>query len=177
MGQKDAENTPTQPSKKKQNNKKIAISKPAVVTLVYAAFGITWILTTDRLAEWLFPNEETLLLVQTIKGILYIVVTTALVYWLSARIVDSMEREILEIELSHNKQFTEGILENMAEGFQIIGFDWSYKYLNKTAVVHARFEKEQLIGRKMSEVYPGIGKHQTFFTFTRCDGTAQFAPV
>ena len=162
MDSKNAENTPLQPSKKKQNNKKITISRPAIVALVYAAFGVTWILTTDRLAEWLIRNEETLLVVQTIKGILYIVVTTTLVYWLAVRIVDSMEREILEFELTRSKQFTEDILENMGEGFQIIGFDWRYKYLNKTAVIHSRFVKERLIGQKIVEVYPGIENTELF---------------
>ena len=162
MGQKEAAQTPTQPSQKKQNNKKISISKPAVVALVYAAFGTAWIFSTDKLAEWIFPKQETLLAVQTIKGLLFIVVTTALVYWLAVRIVDSMEREILETELNRSKQFTENILDNMNEGFQIIGFDWCYKYLNKTAVIHARFEKEQLIDQKMMDIFPDIENTRLF---------------
>lgn len=47
-------------------------------------------------------------------------------------------------------------LDGMLEGCQIIGFDWRYRYLNDAAVLQSHFRKEQLIGRKMTDVYPGI---------------------
>jgi PAS domain S-box-containing protein len=60
------------------------------------------------------------------------------------------------------------ILDRMLEGVQIIGNDWTYKYLNEEAIKHSSFEREQLIGRTMMEVYPGIENTTLFATLRQC---------
>ena len=47
-------------------------------------------------------------------------------------------------------------LDNLIEGCQIIDCDMRYLYLNDAALEHAHYPREQLIGRTMSECYPGI---------------------
>ena len=47
-------------------------------------------------------------------------------------------------------------LDTMRAGFQVIGHDWRYRYVNPAAAVHGRRAVHELIGRTMSEVYPGI---------------------
>ncbi|MDP1826540.1 MAG: PAS domain S-box protein [Archangium sp.] len=47
-------------------------------------------------------------------------------------------------------------LEQLEEGFQIVGFDWNYLYLNRTAVRHARRPREELLGHSMTELYPEL---------------------
>ena len=47
-------------------------------------------------------------------------------------------------------------LECLQEGFQIIGFDWTYVYVNPAAARHGRRSPQELTGRPMSEAYPGI---------------------
>lgn len=54
------------------------------------------------------------------------------------------------------------LLENMIEGAQLIGYDWKYLYLNKALEKQAGIKRENLIGKKMSEVYPGIEKTEMF---------------
>jgi PAS domain S-box-containing protein len=53
-------------------------------------------------------------------------------------------------------------LDNMLEGCQIIGFDWTYIYLNDPACIHAGKTREQLIGYRMMDVYPGIEQTEIF---------------
>jgi PAS domain S-box-containing protein len=51
------------------------------VTTVYASFGILWILFSDAFVDWLFAaSPETITLIQSIKGILYVIVTSLLLY-------------------------------------------------------------------------------------------------
>jgi PAS domain S-box-containing protein len=53
-------------------------------------------------------------------------------------------------------------LDHLLEGFQIIGFDWTYRYLNPAAARHGRQPVEALIGRTMMDAYPGIDRTPVF---------------
>jgi two-component system, cell cycle sensor histidine kinase and response regulator CckA len=56
----------------------------------------------------------------------------------------------------------------MFEGVQIIDFDWRYLYLNPAAAVHARRPTNELIGRRMADLYPGIDDTEMFGLLRRC---------
>jgi len=60
------------------------------------------------------------------------------------------------------------VLDNLLEGCQILGFDWRYLYVNQAAVKHGRKSREELLGRAMTEVYPGIDRTEMFGALRRC---------
>ena len=60
------------------------------------------------------------------------------------------------------------VLDNLLEGCQILGFDWRYLYVNHAAVRHGRRTREELIGRVMTDVYPGIDQTEMFARLLRC---------
>ena len=53
-------------------------------------------------------------------------------------------------------------------GFQVIGFDWRYVYVNPAAAAHGRRTVAQLSGRTMMECYPGIEGTPMFAVLKRC---------
>lgn len=57
--------------------------------------------------------------------------------------------------------------DNMLEGCQIIGFDWRYIYLNDSAARQGKKKKEELLGKTMMEMYPGIDKTDLFARLQR----------
>lgn len=59
-------------------------------------------------------------------------------------------------------------LDCLREGFQIIGFDWKYIYLNPAAASHGRRDARELIGTRMVEAYPGIDQTPLFEVLRRC---------
>jgi PAS domain S-box-containing protein len=59
-------------------------------------------------------------------------------------------------------------LDSLLEGFQIIGYDWTYVYVNPAAARHGRRSLEELLGRRMADVYPGIEDTPLFATLKRC---------
>ena len=59
-------------------------------------------------------------------------------------------------------------LDCLSEGFQIIGFDWSYVYVNPAAARHGRRDPAELIGRPISEMYPGIERTPLFEVMRKC---------
>lgn len=62
----------------------------------------------------------------------------------------------------------EDILNQMIEGCQIVDPDWRYRYLNETAARHARRERNELLGRKMTDLFPGIEQTPMFQILSAC---------
>ena len=58
-------------------------------------------------------------------------------------------------------------LDHLLEGFQIIGPDWRYLYVNPVAAKHGRSTAAELEGRTMMEAYPGIDQSPLFETLKR----------
>ncbi len=59
-------------------------------------------------------------------------------------------------------------LDNLLEGCIIIGPDWRCLYLNPAAARHARLPAEQLLGRTVQQVYPGIERASVLQAFQYC---------
>jgi PAS domain S-box-containing protein len=59
-------------------------------------------------------------------------------------------------------------LDNVLVGCMIIGFDWTYLYVNDVAARHGHQNRENLIGRTMLEMYPGVEKSAVFAAYRRC---------
>lgn len=60
------------------------------------------------------------------------------------------------------------LLDHLLEGCQIINFDWTYKYLNETALKHNRGTLDQFIGKPFKEMWPGIEKTKVYKYIRLC---------
>lgn len=65
------------------------------------------------------------------------------------------------------------ILNGLLEGCQVIDSDMRYAYVNDAVVKHARVAREQLLGRGMSECFPGIEHTPIYALIERCMGDGQ----
>ncbi len=54
------------------------------------------------------------------------------------------------------------LLDSMLEGCQILDFEWRYVYLNDTATAHSRRTREELLGRRYMDLWPGAEKTEVF---------------
>ncbi len=70
-------------------------------------------------------------------------------------------------ELLKSEERYRNTLDDMMEGFQIIGYDWRYLYVNKAVVRHAGRTRKQLLGKTMMECYPEIEKTEMFSVLQR----------
>lgn len=59
-------------------------------------------------------------------------------------------------------------LDCLREGFQIIGFDWRYVYVNPAAASHGKRSAHDLIGQPMSQAYEGIDLTPMFAVLRQC---------
>jgi PAS domain S-box-containing protein len=60
------------------------------------------------------------------------------------------------------------VLDQLLEGCQIIGFDYTYLYLNEIAAAQGRMPRDQLVGRTMPACFPGIERTPMFGLLQRC---------
>jgi PAS domain S-box-containing protein len=60
------------------------------------------------------------------------------------------------------------ILNSVMEGFQILDRDFKYVYLNPSAIRQSRYPEDQIIGHKMTELYPGIENTELFGIMKVC---------
>lgn len=88
-------------------------------------------------------------------------------YFISV-VEDIRARKQAEAALSESEVRYHSTLDNMLEGCQIIGFDWRYRYLNNAVALQTKQKKEALLGRSMTEVFPGIEQTPLFAELTRC---------
>jgi PAS domain S-box-containing protein len=60
------------------------------------------------------------------------------------------------------------VLDRLVEGCTVVGFDYTYLYVNDVAAAHGRTARAQLIGRTMMACYPGVEHTALYATLQRC---------
>lgn len=60
------------------------------------------------------------------------------------------------------------LFDDLFEGVQILDFEHRYIYLNHSAARHGKYPREELIGRRMQEVYPDIEGTELFRRLDTC---------
>lgn len=60
------------------------------------------------------------------------------------------------------------ILDNLMEGYQVIGHDFRYLYVNEAVARQGRKSRGELVGHTMMELYPGIEATHMFSVLKQC---------
>src|SRR3989339_1024758 len=83
-------------------------------------------------------------------------------------LVDMTETKKAAEKLAKLEERYRNTLDSMLEGFQIIGYDWRYLYVNDVCAKQGKRKKEELLGHSLIEIYPGIEKTEMFTRLKRC---------
>jgi PAS domain S-box-containing protein len=73
-----------------------------------------------------------------------------------------MEQLHLNDALKISEERSRNALNHMLEGCQIIGFDWKYIYLNRTAEIQNRRPNNELIGKRYGDVWLGVENTEVY---------------
>ncbi len=73
-----------------------------------------------------------------------------------------LEQLQLNAALIKSEERFRSAFDLMLEGCQIIGYDWKYLYLNRSAEIHNRRPNDELLGNRYQDMWPGIEKTEIF---------------
>ncbi|HTJ79518.1 MAG TPA: hypothetical protein VL357_11030 [Rariglobus sp.] len=109
------------------------------VTLVYAVFGVLWIFLSDRLVGMLTDNLEGFTFLQTMKGWVFVILSSVLIFFITKRACDDQLRTEREKMAVFNKT-VEGSCHILLN------------YLNQMQLVTIEAERIEGFDRKVLEI-------------------------
>src|SRR5215204_2491797 len=80
----------------------------------------------------------------------------------------AIERQRTQTALQVSETRYHRVLDVMMEGCQILSLDWIYIYVNDAAEMHNRRPKDELLGRKFVDMWPGIESTELFAEIKHC---------
>ncbi|MET0340258.1 MAG: PAS domain S-box protein [Polyangiales bacterium] len=93
--------------------------------------------------------------------------------------IDISDRMVAESALVQSEERYRTTLDSIFESCQLIGFDWRFLYLNPAAVVQNRRPLEEMLGRRVQDVFPGIEQTEAYELLARVmrDRTTEHAEI
>lgn len=121
------------------------------ITFVYFLFGILWIYFSDAAINLFIDDLNTLQFIQTIKGWIFICLSTILLYFFSKQQFNNLQEE--KNQLAKTKDLLENIIENAPVTIFWKNVDGAYIGSNKRFLELINLKnKEELIGKKDSDL-------------------------
>ena len=121
------------------------------ITFVYFLFGILWIYFSDTAINLFIDDLNTLQFIQTIKGWVFICLSTILLYFFSKQQFNNLQEE--KNQLAKTKDLLENIIENAPVNIFWKSVNGAYIGSNKRFLELINLKnKEELIGKKDSDL-------------------------
>lgn len=87
---------------------------------------------------------------------------------LTVAVLSALSQQHDREKLKETEEQFQLTIDQMADGVQIIGYDWTYHYVNNIVAQQARCTKEELLGHTMYERFPGIQNSTMYSELKRC---------
>lgn len=136
--------------------KKIFANKAFKIAFYYCLFGALWILVSDKVVDYLFPDKEIVSQLQMYKGWLYVVITGSLIYhliWIELQKISKAEFKVIETQQRFND-----IAENAEEWIWELDSTGTYLYSSIAVKKLLGYEPDELVGKmKFQDLFaPGL---------------------
>lgn len=129
-----------------------------------------WSVTIERSLKDIFKSDYRRFIELTATSFLLFLLVVFFLAYLRNVFLFRKTKELLQVEkaLRESEERFRNAMDNMLEGCQIIGHDWRYIYINDAAERHNRRSKEELIGKRFMDMWPGIESTPLFAVIRRC---------
>lgn len=122
------------------------------IVLIYAIFAVLWVLLSDKAVELLFDDRHSIMLASTLKGWLFVVVTSLLLYVLLERYVQRSIRQ--QREKLQALQLLDAIAESSTDAIFAKNAHGRYLLFNREAARIVGKSREEVIGQDDSAIFP-----------------------
>lgn len=130
---------------------------PIAIALIYAVAGTLWIVVTDPILELFLAGHEAYVYAQVAKGILYVLGTAFLVYWLARREFRQVHARLASDRFELVERMLDGALESVGEAVILVRAD------NRT-ILDCNTAAESMFGYRQSDL---IGRSTLFLHVDR----------
>lgn len=129
------------------------------VVLAYAVFAGVWILLSDTVVGWLFSDPAQIVRVSTIKGWLFVAVTSLLLYGLIRRLRDqalagARQELAAQAERARALQLLAAIADNSSDAIFAKDREGRYLLANRSVERMAGMTAEQMTGQDDTALFP-----------------------
>lgn len=127
-------------------------SSPYGNATTYLVFGLIWIFTTDRIVEWMWAESGSVARAQTLKGWLFILLSTLLILILGL-IARKNVRKATQA-LRRNEKEMRTTLESIGDGVISTDLDGRVTHLNAAAESLTGWSEDDACGQPFNVVFP-----------------------
>ena len=129
------------------------------IVLIYALFASLWILFSDSAVGWLFADPRQIVLASTLKGWLFVAVTSLLLFVLIKRFLAQTLAATRRESKAHEEkasalQLLAAIAEHSTDAIFAKDLDGRYLLVNREAARVMGKTFGEVIGRQDSELFP-----------------------
>ncbi|WP_415718811.1 two-component system sensor histidine kinase NtrB [Maridesulfovibrio sp.] len=115
------------------------------IAVIYAIFGFLWILLSDKLLHFMIHDADMIQRIQTLKGWLYVLITSVIIYVLVDRYYRSVQK---------NQNDYRRLLENIADPIYLVDSLGNIVDINGAAVETLGYSREELLKLSIPDIAP-----------------------
>lgn len=124
------------------------------VTLIYLVFGALWIIGSDLYLDWLGYGAERLTELQTLKGVVFVLVTGLLFYYLARSELSRQQRVSAEANRRQREleELFEATFEHAAVGMSHLSPEGRYLRVNRAYCELVGYSSDELLTMRFQDI-------------------------
>lgn len=158
----------------------LGLPSSLAISLLYLILGTVWITLSDNVAAALTTSDEQLISLSRIKVWIFVTVTAMLLYAVLRK--DAAKQTAIRDELVESHRLFRMLFDSIPAGVAIYqpvenNSNFIFVNMNPAGLAYSKTARQEIIGKKVTECFPGIEKAGILEVFKRVAETGQTETV
>ncbi len=163
-------------------------SRAIKFALIYIFVGCLWVFSTDTILALFAPESSSLIAGQAVKGVIYVLGTAVIVYWLSGKAFYKIQAKTLADQLDEVEHLLDVVMSNLDQAILIVyphrhirscnekvkkifGYEMNELIGNSTEILHVDHDHYERFGEMSQPFLEQKGVFRSTYQMKRKDGT------